>query len=758
MLTADIPTLFLAAIATSLFLAVSLGVMARGSGMEALKPWAYALFLHTAAYVLFALRGVVPDVMSIVGANTAESLFVAFWVLALARFQGRHLHSSVVFGPVVLTILVFYGFSQDLTMRIVLGNPILIFQELTLLYLLRRLPGKSAGGGRFLLQASMVVTVLLTGFRVLAVALGYEQVFSLTTRSTLQTLLFLTGSVIPLVGSVGFVFMLKERADRLVDDGKRTLTAVVDSAAEGIAMFHRDGTLIQINRAGAERFNATPQKMVGLNMADFMPPEVVAPRLAVIHRVADSGKAEHLVDQRDGHTFRQVYYPVAGESDRVVGYAADITESLAAETALRRSEEHFRAFFERSMVGMATTSPTKGWLEVNQALCDILGYPREELLQQTWIELTHPDDIAADVAEFERVVAGAKDEYAMDKRFIRKDGTVVYAYIASRCVRSADGTIDYFVALVEDISERKAREVELAQRLAEMTALNHKLEDTQGQLLQSEKMASIGQLAAGVAHELNNPIGFVHSNLGTLETYLEDIFEIANACETAAAKAVNPADFARIDALKAEKDFDFLKTDIFQLMHESKDGLSRVKKIVQDLKDFSRVEDVEWQWADLHHCLDSTLNIVWNELKYKCTVNKHYADALPQINCLPSQLNQVFMNLLVNAAQAIPEKGEITISTTHPGVDSVQVRIRDTGSGIAAENLARIFDPFFTTKPVGKGTGLGLSIAYGIIQRHKGRIEARSTVGEGTTFIITLPVDSQEASESATAVPSAPTP
>jgi signal transduction histidine kinase len=289
-----------------------------------------------------------------------------------------------------------------------------------------------------------------------------------------------------------------------------------------------------------------------------------------------------------------------------------------------------------------------------------------------------------------------------------------------------------------------SRTDELARQLAEMSLLNRKLEDAQVQLLQSEKMASIGQLAAGVAHELNNPIGFVHSNLGTLETYLRDIFEIAAACETAAAKTINPTDFAHIEALKAEKDFDFLKTDIFQLMSESRDGLSRVKKIVQDLKDFSRVGEAEWQWADIHQCLDSTLNIVWNELKYKCAVDKQYAAALPQVRCIPSQLNQVFMNLLLNAAQAIPEKGEITISTRQTGEDAIQISISDSGMGIPAENLQRIFDPFFTTKPIGKGTGLGLSIVWGIVGKHHGRIEVSSTVGAGTTFTITLPVQQQE--------------
>ncbi len=296
----------------------------------------------------------------------------------------------------------------------------------------------------------------------------------------------------------------------------------------------------------------------------------------------------------------------------------------------------------------------------------------------------------------------------------------------------------------DDLERQVAsRTDELASQLAATKEVNRKLEDAQVQLLQSEKMASIGQLAAGVAHELNNPIGFVHSNFGTLENYLKDILEIAAACETAA-KASNPTDFAHIDALKAEKDFDFLKADIFQLMSESRDGLSRIKKIVQDLKDFSRVGEAEWQWADIHQCLDSTLNIVWNELKYKCTVTKQYAAGLPQIRCLPSQLNQVFMNLLLNAAQAIPDKGEITIGTLPAGEDAIQIVIHDSGTGIPAENLQRIFDPFFTTKPIGKGTGLGLSIVWGIVGRHHGKIEASSAVGAGTTFTLTLPVSQAE--------------
>ena len=286
---------------------------------------------------------------------------------------------------------------------------------------------------------------------------------------------------------------------------------------------------------------------------------------------------------------------------------------------------------------------------------------------------------------------------------------------------------------------------ELIKTNRDLKEVNSKLSDAQSKLIQSEKLASIGQLAAGVAHEINNPIGFIFSNFGTLEQYLEDLFQMLDAYEQAEASVSDSAALARIRSLKADLDIDYLKEDIPNLMRESRDGIQRVRKIVQDLKDFSRVDArQEWESVDLHAGIDSTLNIVNNEIKYKADVVKHYG-ALPEIQCLPSELNQVFMNLLVNAAHAITaERGTITIST---GVDgpNVWVEVADTGAGIAQENLKRIFDPFFTTKPVGKGTGLGLSLSYGIVQKHSGRMEVHSELGVGTRFRVTLPIQHEEA-------------
>jgi two-component system, NtrC family, sensor kinase len=263
------------------------------------------------------------------------------------------------------------------------------------------------------------------------------------------------------------------------------------------------------------------------------------------------------------------------------------------------------------------------------------------------------------------------------------------------------------------------------------------------QLLQSEKMAAIGQLAAGIAHEINNPVGFVTSNLQTLDIYKQDLLEILDAYEASEVSCTaDETALSKIRALKQQKDIRFLRTDIGQLIAESRQGMARVAKIVSDLKDFAHAENKEWLWAELNSGLDSTVNIVWNEIKYHCTLNKAYGD-IPKVNCMASQINQVLLNLLVNAAQAIPEKGEITIRTGRAG-DEVFIAIADTGSGIPAENLTRIFEPFFTTKPVGKGTGLGLAISYDIVKQHKGRIEVESTVGKGTTFTVWLPVNSPD--------------
>ena len=322
-----------------------------------------------------------------------------------------------------------------------------------------------------------------------------------------------------------------------------------------------------------------------------------------------------------------------------------------------------------------------------------------------------------------------------------------------KCVRDQQQTEDLRLtrqvaalteALQQQLWEKLRAEEALNQEKAEQRVLIDRLEEAHNQLLQSEKMASIGQLAAGVAHEINNPISYVNSNLGALQQYVGKLLQLIAGYEQHDAE-LPAASRDALDALKREIDLDYLRNDVGELLAESLGGLQRVKRIVQDLKDFSHVSDSEMQWANLENCLESTLNVVGNELKYKAEVVRDYGH-LPEVECIPSQLNQVFMNLLVNASQAITERGVITLRTRQDG-DQACLEISDTGSGIPPEIINRIFDPFFTTKPVGTGTGLGLSITHGIIRKHHGRIEVASEIGKGSTFRIVLPIRQEQADQ-----------
>lgn len=313
-------------------------------------------------------------------------------------------------------------------------------------------------------------------------------------------------------------------------------------------------------------------------------------------------------------------------------------------------------------------------------------------------------------------------------------------------VKSESGYL-YSVHVLNDVTAAKRLEAEkaahleaLAQANRDLAALNARLTEAQGQLFQSEKMAAIGALAAGVAHEINNPVGFLQSNLNTLCNYGRSLLELIAAYEQLEQNSSLSGDLtAEIRRLKAEMDLDFVKQDLPALVAESHEGFERVTQIVRDLKEFSQVDrDDKWCPEDLHRGLDSAINVAWSELKHKCEVRKEYGD-LPPVECLLSQVNQVFLNLLINAAHAIDDRGVLAIRSGVDG-DQVWVEVADNGCGIPPEDLKRIFEPFFTTRPVGKGAGLGLSVSYGIVQKHHGRIEVESELGKGSTFRVWLPV------------------
>jgi signal transduction histidine kinase len=303
------------------------------------------------------------------------------------------------------------------------------------------------------------------------------------------------------------------------------------------------------------------------------------------------------------------------------------------------------------------------------------------------------------------------------------------------------GALDYMVKSPESfaaVGSTVAGALREWQLLQDKKRMELQLKETQALIIQQEKMASIGQLAAGVAHEINNPVGYITSNLNSLGRYAE---KLAQFLELQEQTLENCNDLATREAIREQKrqlKLDFVLKDLRELITESLEGANRVTKMVQDLKSFSRAEGNEAVRSDLNRYIKSTINVVRNEIKYVAELDLQLGD-IPQIVCHPQQISQVVMNLLVNAAHAITEKGIITLITSQVG-DWIEICVTDTGSGIAPEHIKKIFEPFFTTKEVGKGTGLGLAISADIIRKHGGELLVKSKLGTGTTFTVRLPV------------------
>lgn len=296
--------------------------------------------------------------------------------------------------------------------------------------------------------------------------------------------------------------------------------------------------------------------------------------------------------------------------------------------------------------------------------------------------------------------------------------------------------------------ERAARsraEILVAERTIELSEANQKLKEQQAQLVHAEKMGAIGQLAAGIAHEINNPVSFITNNVSSLKEYVEIFSELIGHYEMLQKQVEGAAEqkqiaesLAVIRQLINRENIPFLLSDTTQLIADTQEGVVRVRDIVQGLKNFAHPNSDEPQEADINEGIESAVRIAWNEIKYKAELDKSLGE-LPPLTCHLGELNQVFLNLLINAAQAIEDNGRIGVDSQFRDGEIV-VCISDTGSGIPQEKISRIFEPFYTTKEVGQGTGLGLAISYGIIEKHGGRIEVDSKEGEYTHFTIYLPV------------------
>ncbi len=534
-------------------------------------------------------------------------------------------------------------------------------------------------------------------------------------------------------------------------DSEEQLRAIGEATLDAIFIMDGVGQIRYVNAAAERIFGWSAFEMRGRDLQRFLVPprassgctpdwasEVVAmPRFGEVHELP--------VIRKDG---RQVEIELslsdfpATEGRAALGVARDITERVLRDRQLREAEARWKFALEGAGDGAWDWNIGSGQILFSQRFKAMLGYDDEEFDNSfaAWEGHIHPDDVQRVRRQLSSYLEGRVPTYVCDFRMRMKEGDYIWIQDRGLVVeRDADGEPIRMVGTQRDISvERQATEA-LQRQLAETMRLNQELETAQVKLVQSERLAAIGQLSAGVAHEMNSPLGFVSSNFSSLERYARDLLEVVTAYHKACAGMQDEGGaLSRARQRYEDAEVAYLAEDLPQLFAETRDGIDRVQRIVRDLRDFSRVGEQEWLYADIHRGIESTLNILRNQLKHKVEVVKDFGK-VPEIWCIPSQLNQVFLNLFLNAAHAIEDRGTITIRTRMEE-NNLVVAISDTGRGMEASVLARIFEPFYTTKPSGEGTGLGLPLTEEIVLRHGGRIRVSSEPGVGTTFHVELPV------------------
>jgi PAS domain S-box-containing protein len=392
------------------------------------------------------------------------------------------------------------------------------------------------------------------------------------------------------------------------------------------------------------------------------------------------------------------------------------------------------------------------WLNATEAVEEFLGETIEALRKRSFTEFLHPDDRALAEDEFRKAIElGERHDFVL--RLPDSAGRMRYVRVYSQARYNPDGTINHVRCYLKDATERVQAEQELRRRTEQLTAANEqlrqnaqKLREAQSQLVHTEKLASLGTLAAGMAHEINNPLAFAMNNVSVLAREVGDLLRLVSLYQEGCddLRCARPELAERIDALQAEADLPYLREHLPRMTQATREGLQRVAKIVENLRGFAQLDRSEVALIDVNTALDHSLGMLADALAQNQVKVQKQFEPLPELECAAAPLNQVFLNLFMNALQAIEStgrgSGRLRVSTNATDGEIV-VEVADDGCGIPADVVPRIFDPFFTTKPVGRGTGLGLSISHGIVAEHGGRIEVESALGVGSRFRIHLPTD-----------------
>ncbi len=497
----------------------------------------------------------------------------------------------------------------------------------------------------------------------------------------------------------------RDNAPDAVRQSEQTIRALLNATPEVALLINSRGIVLAANEGVARSLGTTVKELVGSRLYGFFPAQVSETRKARVEETVRTGKPVHFVDQRKGLYFENYFYPVLGprgDVAEVAIFAQDITERKKTEESLLRSEERFRKYFNTSMLGIAITSPEMRWIEVNDKLCDILGYTREELGNVTWADLTPEEDLETELKLYGKALSAQYRGSLLEKRYRRRDGTLIDVEISAAPVFKSDGTLDYLISLVQDITARK------------------KLEN---QVLHAHKMEAIGTLAGGIAHDFNNLLMGIQ---GYVSLMLYDIDSPQNHRE----KLKNMEDLVKSGA-----------------------GLTR------QILGFARGGRFEVKSINVNELLGTTAEVFARTTK-DVVVHQRFQEDPYTVEADQGQLEQVFLNLFVNAWHAMPGGGDLYVSTENVRIDEdyakvylakpgnyLKISITDSGVGMDEKTKERIFEPFFTTREMGRGSGLGLATAYGIVKGHNGIIDVISEKGGGSTFIILLPASEKRPAE-----------
>jgi PAS domain S-box-containing protein len=563
----------------------------------------------------------------------------------------------------------------------------------------------------------------------------------------------------------------RKQAEAELQYTKAFLDSVVENLPIGVFIKDaRDLRVMYWNKGSEELLGYSKDEVLGKTDYDLLSKEQARYLRAKDRQVLAEGQLVDIQEvplvtphrgERLLHVKKVPLLDEASSPQYLLGICEDITERKRAEEALRESENHYRCIVETASEGVWMFDADSKTTFANNRMAQMLGYSVEELLGRSLFEFIDPNFQSLVQIYIERRRQGIHERH--DFKFRRKDGSDLWAIVSATPIFDACDRFVGVLRMITDITERKQAEEALQQSERELKLKNQQLKQTlrqlkqtQSQLIQNEKMISLGQMVAGIAHEINNPVGFIYGNVSHARDYAQRLIHLVQLY----AKHY-PEPVPQIQAEIAAFDLDFLIADFPKVLRSMKEGANRIREIVLSLRTFSRLDEADKKEVNIHDGIDSTLLLLQHRLKKQPSqlaiqVKKEYGKLLP-IECYPGQLNQVFMNLLSNAIDALesqPKPGAIAIRTEivrdrksvtsgpeEQTTDWVIIRIMDNGPGIPCHVKKHIFDPFFTTKPVGVGTGLGLSISHSIVvEKHGGKLTCNSTPSQGTEFIIELPV------------------